>query len=50
MIEPALIEVKALVRELTGSDAPIFIPKVVGWTVAGYCADTSEDRSRGKRG
>jgi hypothetical protein len=40
-IEHVLIDVKALVREHTGTDEPIFTPKVVGWTVAGYFAGTS---------
>jgi hypothetical protein len=43
-IERVLIDVKALVREHTGQDEPIFTPKVVGWTVAGYFAGTSPQR------
>jgi hypothetical protein len=43
-IEHVLIDVKALVREHTGRDEPIFTPKVVGWTVAGYFAGTSPRR------
>ena len=38
-----LIEVKALVRDHANLDAPIFMPKVVGWTVAGFYAGTSPD-------
>lgn len=37
----ALVEVKSLVRAHTGLDEPIFMPKVVGWTVAGYFDGTS---------
>ena len=39
-----LIEVKALVRDHAGFDAPIFTPKVVGWTVAGFYAGTTPGR------
>lgn len=38
----ALVEVKSLVREHTGLDEPIFVPKVVGWAVAGYFDGTSD--------
>lgn len=31
-----LVEVKDLVRTHTGQDDAIFIPRVVGWTVAGF--------------
>jgi hypothetical protein len=40
-IAQTLVEVKSLVREHTGHDEPIFTPKVVGWTVAGYFDGTS---------
>jgi hypothetical protein len=30
------VEVKDLVRVHTGQDDPIFTPRVVGWTVAGF--------------
>ena len=39
-IGAVLIEVKALARDHSGIDAPIFTPKVVGWTVAGFFAGT----------
>jgi len=35
-IERVLVEVKALVSEHMLIDTPVFIPRVVGWTVAGY--------------
>lgn len=35
-IEHVLVEMKALASEHTLDDAPIFIPRIVGWTVAGY--------------
>jgi hypothetical protein len=31
-----LVEVKAMMREHTGHDEPVFKPRIVGWTVAGY--------------
>ena len=31
-----LVEVKALVTSNAGRDELVFMPKVVGWTVAGY--------------
>lgn len=37
----ALVQVKDLVRAHTGYDEPIFTPKVVGWTVAGFFEGTS---------
>ena len=40
-IGAVLIEVKALVRDHADIDAPVFMPKVVGWTVAGYFAGTT---------
>lgn len=40
-IARTLIEMKDLVRAHTGSDEPIFTPKVVGWAVAGYFAGTA---------
>lgn len=36
-----LVEVKALVRANTGSDEPIFTPRIIGWTIAGYFHGTS---------
>jgi hypothetical protein len=35
-----LVEVKALVRDNTGRDEPVFTPKIVGWTVAGFFEGT----------
>jgi len=35
-IERVLVDVKALVSERMLADTPVFIPRVVGWTVAGY--------------
>ncbi len=40
-IGAVLIEVKALVRDFSDIDAPVVMPKVVGWTVAGYFAGTN---------
>jgi hypothetical protein len=39
-IAEVLIEVKALVRGQVAADEPLFTPKVVGWTVAGYFTGT----------
>lgn len=47
-IERVLVEVKALVTEGALEDAPIFIPRIVGWTVAGYF-DRTELPARGER-
>lgn len=35
-IASALVDVKTLVQDCTEKDEPIFTPKVVGWTVAGF--------------
>lgn len=40
-IGQVLVDVKGLVREHTGNDEPIFTPKIVGWTVAGFFAGTA---------
>jgi hypothetical protein len=40
VIGAVLVDVKALVRDNTGRDEPIFTPKVVGWTVAGFFEGT----------
>ena len=40
-ISAALVHVKALVREHSGTDTLVFAPKVVGWTVAGFYSGTS---------
>jgi hypothetical protein len=42
-VAEVLIEVKALVRRQVAADEPIFTPKVVGWTVAGYFAGTGRN-------
>ena len=39
-IGQTLVQVKDLVRAHTGYDEPIFTPKVVGWTVAGFFEGT----------
>lgn len=38
-----LVEVKALVRANTGSDEPIFTPRIIGWTVASFFHGTSRE-------
>ena len=43
-IGPLLVAVKTMVRQLTGDDELVFMPKVVGWTVAGYFAGTADQR------
>jgi hypothetical protein len=48
-IGQALVQVKDLVRAHTGYDEPIFTPKVVGWTVAGFFEGTST-KDVGERG
>jgi hypothetical protein len=35
-VEGLLVEVKRLVREATASHEPVFTPKVVGWSIAGF--------------
>ena len=37
-VEEMLMRVKAIVRETTGRDEPLFMPKVVGSAVAGFFA------------
>jgi hypothetical protein len=39
-VAEVLIEVKALIRDQVAADEPLFTPKVVGWTVAGYFTGT----------
>jgi hypothetical protein len=36
-----LVAVKLVVRETTGVEEPIFTPKVVGWTIAGFFDGTA---------
>jgi hypothetical protein len=36
-----LVDVKQLVRRTTGQDEALFIPKVIGWAIAGYFEGTS---------
>lgn len=50
VIGPALIEVKNLVRAHTGLHEPIFMPRVVGWAVAGYFDGTSAGPAGGVPG
>ena len=39
-----LVDVKGLVRERMAADEPVFTPKVVGWTVAGYFSASGSRR------
>ena len=39
-IGQALIEMKDLLRRYTGIDEPNFTPKVIGWAVTGYFAQS----------
>ena len=41
-IGQTLVQVKDLVRAHTGYDEPIFMPKAVGWTVAGFFGGTNK--------
>lgn len=45
-IGQTLVQVKDLVRAHTGYDEPIFTPKIVGWTVAGFYGGTSRKDAR----
>lgn len=40
-VEKVIIEVKAMVNAETLDHEPVFRPRVVGWSVAGYFAGTS---------
>jgi hypothetical protein len=40
-IGPLLVEAKRLVRETTGTHEPVFTPKIVGWSIAGYFDGTT---------
>lgn len=46
-VEAMLSRVKAIVRETTGRDEPLFMPKVVGWAVAGFFSGQRRDPDRG---
>ena len=47
-IAECLLEVKQMIAEETGRDAPVFTPQVVGWAVRGYFDGTSRrDFDRG---
>ncbi len=35
-VEGLLVEAKRLVRDATASHEPVFTPKVVGWSIAGF--------------
>lgn len=50
VIGPALVEVKHLVRAHTGLHEPIFMPRVVGWAIAGYFEGTSTGPAGGVPG
>lgn len=39
-VEKVIIDVKAIVRSEAGELALLFLPRIVGWTVAGYFAGT----------
>lgn len=41
-VEKVIIEIKALVRAETNDRDLLYIPRLVGWTVAGYFAGTSK--------
>ena len=43
-IASLLVNVKAMVRISTGADEPLFTPKIVGWTIAGFFAGTAPKR------
>ena len=36
-----LVDVKQIIRRTTGQDEALFIPKVVGWAIAGFFEGTS---------
>jgi hypothetical protein len=40
-IAALLVTVKTLIRETTGTDEPVFTPRVVGWAIAGYFEGSS---------
>lgn len=44
-IERVIVDMKALVSEHVHADTPVFIPRVVGWTVAGYFDGASRSAS-----
>ena len=47
-VERVIVDMKALLREHAASDELVFLPKLVGWTVAGYFAGaSSEDAAEG---
>ena len=39
-VEKVIIEIKAIVRSETNDREVLYIPRLVGWTVAGYFAGT----------
>lgn len=39
-----LVEVKQLVRDTTGNHEPVYVPKIVGWSIAGYFEGTTPAR------
>ena len=46
-IGETLVDVKDLVRAHTGYDEPIFMPKVIGWVVAGFYDGSGRPRPSG---
>ena len=40
-VERVIIEVKGIVRAETADDDLVYVPRLVGWTVAGYFAGTA---------
>ena len=48
-VEEMLLDAKALVRDTTGRDEPLFTPKVVGWSVAGYFSGRPGRRNSGEQ-
>jgi hypothetical protein len=41
-VEKLIIQMKDAIRRETGQQEFLFLPRVIGWTVAGYFAGTSE--------
>ena len=44
-IERVIVDLKAIVREQASSDDLVFLPRLVGWTVAGYFAGSLSDEA-----
>lgn len=43
-VQRMLVDLKDAVRNITGDQDLVFLPRVVGWAVAGYFAGSAEDR------